>query len=35
MDCRIMRDGGLVKRFQGATKDAVARWIVSLLEAKT
>lgn len=31
MDCRIYGDGGLVKRFRGATKDAVARWIVGRL----
>jgi len=31
MDCRVFRDGGVVKRFKGATKDAVARWIVSIL----
>jgi phosphopantothenoylcysteine decarboxylase/phosphopantothenate--cysteine ligase len=31
MDCRVYRDGGVVKRFKRATKDAVARWIVSVL----
>jgi len=31
MDCRIYKDGDLVKRFKGATKDAVARWIVSVI----
>ncbi len=31
MDCRVYRDGGVVKRFKGATKDAVARWIVDHL----
>jgi phosphopantothenoylcysteine decarboxylase / phosphopantothenate---cysteine ligase len=31
MDCRIYQDGGVVKRFKGASKDAVARWIVSVL----
>ena len=32
MDCRVYRDGGVVKRFKGASKDAVARWIVSVLD---
>jgi phosphopantothenoylcysteine decarboxylase/phosphopantothenate--cysteine ligase len=32
MDCRVYKDGGVVKRFKGAAKDAVARWIVSVLE---
>lgn len=32
MDCRVYRERGVVKRFKGATKDAVARWIVSALE---
>jgi len=31
MDCRIYREGGVVKRFKGASKDDVARWIVSVL----
>ncbi len=31
MDCRIYRDGGVVKRFNRASKDAVARWIVGRL----
>ncbi|MBV8878849.1 MAG: phosphopantothenoylcysteine decarboxylase [Planctomycetaceae bacterium] len=31
MDCRVYRDGGVVKRFRGATKDEVARWIVGRL----
>ena len=30
MDCQVYKDGGVVKRFKGATKDAVARWIVSV-----
>jgi phosphopantothenoylcysteine decarboxylase/phosphopantothenate--cysteine ligase len=32
MDCRVYREGVVVKRFKGAAKDAVARWIVSVLE---
>jgi len=32
MDCRVYRNGGVVKRFKGASKDAVARWIVSALD---
>ena len=31
MDCRVYREGKVVKRFKGATKEAVARWIVSAL----
>ena len=31
MDCRIYREGDVVKRFTGATKDDVARWIVGNL----
>ncbi|HUR38682.1 MAG TPA: phosphopantothenoylcysteine decarboxylase [Planctomycetota bacterium] len=31
MDCRVYKDGGVVKRFKRAAKDAVARWIVSVL----
>jgi len=31
MDCRIYKDGAVVKRFRGASKNAVARWIVSIL----
>ena len=31
MDCQVYRDGKVVKRFKDATKDAVARWIVSAL----
>jgi phosphopantothenoylcysteine decarboxylase/phosphopantothenate--cysteine ligase len=32
MDCRVYREGVVVKRFKRAAKDAVARWIVSALE---
>lgn len=32
MDCQVYRDGELVKRFNGASKNAVARWIVSVLD---
>src|SRR5258706_12194074 len=31
MDCRVYREGEVVKRFSRAPKDAVARWIVSVL----
>jgi len=31
MDCQVYREGGVVKRFKGASKDDVARWIVSVL----
>jgi phosphopantothenoylcysteine decarboxylase / phosphopantothenate---cysteine ligase len=31
MDCQVYREGAVVKRFKGATKDAVARWIVGVL----
>jgi phosphopantothenoylcysteine decarboxylase/phosphopantothenate--cysteine ligase len=31
MDCQVFREGGVVKRFKGATKDEVARWIVDRL----
>jgi phosphopantothenoylcysteine decarboxylase/phosphopantothenate--cysteine ligase len=31
MDCRVYREGSVVKRFKAATKEAVARWIVSVL----
>ena len=31
MDCRVYREGDVVKRFKGATKDDVARWIVGIL----
>ncbi len=34
MDCRVYRDGGVVKRFQGATKDEVARWILSAISGR-
>lgn len=33
MDCRIYRGGRVVKRFAGAPKDAVARWIVRAITA--
>jgi len=33
MDCRIFREGKVVKRFRGATKEAVANWIVAVLES--
>lgn len=32
MDCRVYREGAVVKRFQGATKESVANWIVAALE---
>ena len=32
MDCRIFREGKVVQRFRGATKEAVANWIVAVLE---
>ena len=31
MDCQVYREGKVVKRFKGATKDAVARWIAGVL----
>jgi phosphopantothenoylcysteine decarboxylase/phosphopantothenate--cysteine ligase len=31
MDCQVYRDGAVVQRFAGASKGAVARWIVALL----
>lgn len=31
MDCRVYRDGAVVRRFKGATKDEVAAWIVGRL----
>jgi phosphopantothenoylcysteine decarboxylase/phosphopantothenate--cysteine ligase len=31
MDCQVYREGGVVKRFKGASKDAVARWIAGIL----
>ncbi|MBI3855696.1 MAG: phosphopantothenoylcysteine decarboxylase [Planctomycetes bacterium] len=31
MDCEVYREGEVVKRFTRATKEAVARWIVSVL----
>jgi phosphopantothenoylcysteine decarboxylase/phosphopantothenate--cysteine ligase len=32
MDCQVYREGKVVKRFKGATKPAVANWIVAALE---
>jgi phosphopantothenoylcysteine decarboxylase/phosphopantothenate--cysteine ligase len=32
MDARVYREGAVVKRFKGATKEAVANWIVAVLE---
>jgi|SRR5579862_1038630 len=32
MECDVYREGEVVKRFRGAAKAAVARWIVSLLD---
>jgi phosphopantothenoylcysteine decarboxylase/phosphopantothenate--cysteine ligase len=32
MDCRVYREGAVAKRFQGATKESVANWIVAMLE---
>ena len=31
MDCDVYREGDVVKRFRGATKQAVARWLAGLL----
>ncbi len=31
MDCQVYREGEVVKRFKGATKEAVARWIAGVL----
>jgi len=31
MDCRVYREGEVVKRFTGASKDEVARWIAEIL----
>jgi phosphopantothenoylcysteine decarboxylase/phosphopantothenate--cysteine ligase len=31
MDCRVYREGEVVRRFQGASKAEVARWIVGVL----
>jgi phosphopantothenoylcysteine decarboxylase/phosphopantothenate--cysteine ligase len=31
MDCQVYREGDVVKRFKGATKGEVARWIVKVL----
>lgn len=33
MDCQVYKDGGVVRRFKGATKDEVARWIAGRLDA--
>lgn len=32
MDCRVYREGAVLKRFKGATKESVANWIVAMLE---
>jgi phosphopantothenoylcysteine decarboxylase/phosphopantothenate--cysteine ligase len=32
MDCQVYREGKVVKRFKGATKPAVANWIVAVLD---
>jgi phosphopantothenoylcysteine decarboxylase/phosphopantothenate--cysteine ligase len=32
MDADVYREGEVVRRFRGATKDAVARWLVAALE---
>jgi phosphopantothenoylcysteine decarboxylase/phosphopantothenate--cysteine ligase len=32
MDADVYREGAVVRRFRGAAKDAVARWLVSALE---
>jgi len=32
MDCQVYREGAVMKRFKGATKEAVANWIVAVLE---
>jgi hypothetical protein len=34
MDCQVYREGGVVKRFKGASKDEVARWIVAALDPR-
>lgn len=31
MDCQVYREGEVVKRFKGASKDSVARWIAGVL----
>jgi phosphopantothenoylcysteine decarboxylase/phosphopantothenate--cysteine ligase len=31
MDCQVYREGEVVQRFKGASKDAVARWIAGIL----
>jgi phosphopantothenoylcysteine decarboxylase / phosphopantothenate---cysteine ligase len=31
MDCQVYREGEVVKRFKGVTKESVARWIVAVL----
>ena len=31
--CRVYREGSIVKRFKAATKETVARWIVSVLSS--
>jgi len=31
MDCQVYREGGVVKRFKGASKADVARWIAGIL----
>jgi hypothetical protein len=31
MDCSIYREGQLLRRFRGATKESVAAWIAGLL----
>lgn len=33
MDCQVYKDGAMLKRFKGASKDEVARWIVGCLDA--
>ena len=32
MDCQVYREGEVVKRFKGASKNEVARWIVGVLK---
>jgi phosphopantothenoylcysteine decarboxylase/phosphopantothenate--cysteine ligase len=34
MDCQVYREGEVVKRFTRATKDSVARWIVTALSSR-
>lgn len=33
MDCDVYREGAVVKSFRGASKEAVARWLIAVLRA--